>query len=226
MSARLITITLNPAIDQTVRLNRLEPGAVHRALGEQTEAGGKGLGVAAVLAALGRPVTASGWLGADNDAVFRTAFATHGIADAMVRLPGATRTNIKLAVAERGDSTDINLPGLSLPPDALQAAEQDLEAIDREVRRLGGETVPLRVRWASEEGDLRLQLLWDGHPVQEASSGERVAAWALLRAVVLDRAGLKRPWLLVDDAQDWSEGFGFLAGFARVVEFHTEVADG
>ncbi|RUP32844.1 MAG: 1-phosphofructokinase [Curvibacter sp.] len=128
MSARLITITLNPAIDQTVRLSRLEAGAVHRALGEQTEAGGKGLGVAAVLAALGRPVTASGWLGADNDTVFRTAFATHGITDAMVRLPGATRTNIKLAVAERGDSTDINLPGLSLSPDALRAAEQQLLA--------------------------------------------------------------------------------------------------
>ncbi|WP_234409534.1 1-phosphofructokinase family hexose kinase, partial [Ideonella sp. B508-1] len=123
---RLFTITLNPAIDQTVRLDRLLPGEVHRALGEQTEAGGKGIGVAAVLAALGRPVTASGWLGADNDAVFRAAFAERGISDGMLRLPGATRTNIKLAVAERGDSTDINLPGLALAPEALQAAEQAL----------------------------------------------------------------------------------------------------
>lgn len=110
--------------------------------------------------------------------------------------------------------------------DVLQAAEQDLDAIDRQLLHFGGESVPLRLQWESTEEGLRLQALWDGHPVQEASSGERVAAWALLRAVVLDRAGLKRPWLLVDDAQDWSEGFGFLAGFARVVEFHTEVSDG
>ena len=131
---RLFTITLNPAIDQTVRLDRLLPGEVHRALGEQTEAGGKGIGVAAVLAALGRPVTASGWLGADNDAVFRAAFAERGITDGMLRLPGATRTNIKLAVAERGDSTDINLPGLALAPEALQAAEQQLgERLDAAV---------------------------------------------------------------------------------------------
>jgi 1-phosphofructokinase len=52
----------------------------------------------------------------------------------MLRLPGATRTNIKLAVAERGDSTDINLPGLALAPEALQAAEQALgERLDAAV---------------------------------------------------------------------------------------------
>jgi 1-phosphofructokinase len=123
---RLITITLNPAIDHTIRLPRLQPGEVHRAEGDQLEAGGKGVGVAAVVAALGRPVSATGWLGEANDAVFVQAFDARHIDDAMVRLPGATRTNIKLAVAERGDSTDINLPGLALTPEALTAAEAAL----------------------------------------------------------------------------------------------------
>jgi 1-phosphofructokinase len=50
------------------------------------------------------------------------AFARRGIADAMVRVAGSTRTNIKLADAERGDSTDINLPGVALDPAALEAA--------------------------------------------------------------------------------------------------------
>ena len=124
--ARVFTITLNPAIDQTVRIPTLVPGAVHRALGQQTEAGGKGVGVAAVLAALGVPVTAAGWLGGDNDAVFVAAFAARGITDAMVRVAGSTRTNIKLADAERGDSTDINLPGLSLDTSALARATTGL----------------------------------------------------------------------------------------------------
>lgn len=119
---RIFTVTLNPAIDQTVRIPALVPGAVHRALGQQTEAGGKGIGVAAVLAALGVPVTASGWLGAANDEVFTAAFAAHGIVDAMVRLPGSTRTNIKLADTARGESTDINLPGLALAGPALDGA--------------------------------------------------------------------------------------------------------
>jgi 1-phosphofructokinase len=135
MTARVFTVTLNPAIDQTVRIPALVPGAVHRAIGQQVEAGGKGVGVAAVLAALGAPVTASGWLGADNDAVFAAAFAAGGIDDAMVRVPGATRTNIKLADAARCDSTDINLPGLALAPAALAEAESRLlEALRAQVR--------------------------------------------------------------------------------------------
>ena len=124
--ARIFTITLNPAIDHTVRVAALVPGEVHRADGDQREAGGKGVGVAAVAAALGVPVTATGWLGADNDAVFTTAFAARGIQDAMLRLPGSTRTNIKIADAARGDSTDINLPGLALAPDALAQAQAGL----------------------------------------------------------------------------------------------------
>lgn len=125
---RVFTITLNPAIDHTVRVAALIPGDVHRAQGQQVEAGGKGVGVAAVLAALDQPVTACGWLGADNDAVFREAFAARGIDDGMLRLPGSTRTNIKIADATRGDSTDINLPGLALSPDELDRAEADLLA--------------------------------------------------------------------------------------------------
>lgn len=126
--ARVFTLTLNPAIDQTVRLDHLVPGAVHRAHGQQSEAGGKGIGVAAVLAALGVSVTAAGWLGAENPALFEAAFAANGIRDGMLRLPGATRTNIKLADAQRGDSTDINLPGITLSDEARARAEADLLA--------------------------------------------------------------------------------------------------
>lgn len=129
MSSRIYTVTLNPAIDHTVSLDTLVPGAVHRARGQQIEAGGKGVGVASVLASLGVPVTASGWLGADNDALFTTAFAARGIDDAMVRVPGRTRTNIKLADAQRGDTTDINLPGVNLDAAAYKAAEQSLLAV-------------------------------------------------------------------------------------------------
>lgn len=133
--SRIFTVTLNPAIDQTVRIGHLVPGAVHRALGQQVEAGGKGVGVAAVAAALGVPVTATGWLGADNDAVFVAAFAARGITDGMHRLAGSTRTNIKLADAERGDSTDINLPGLPLDTATLNRATQALlAALEQQVQ--------------------------------------------------------------------------------------------
>ncbi len=120
--SKVVTVTLNPAIDLTVELDRLVPGEVHRARAQHVEAGGKGIGVAAVLAELGVPVAATGWLGYDNAAPFELAFTRRGIADHMLRLPGSTRTNVKLSVAERGDSTDINLPGLALEPAARDEA--------------------------------------------------------------------------------------------------------
>lgn len=120
---QVITLTPNPAIDHTVTLERLVPGAVHRARAEQFEAGGKGIGVAAVLAALGVRVAAGGWLGVENPQRFERSFAQAGIVDAMWRVPGRTRTNIKLADAERGETTDINLPGIAFDP-VLQAGAE------------------------------------------------------------------------------------------------------
>ena len=119
---QVLTITLNPAIDQTIPVQKLIPGEVHRATGHSSTPGGKGIGVSIILASLGVRTTATGWLGADNDSLFVQAFERNGIKDAMVRLPGSTRTNVKIVDNEAGESTDVNLPGDwcefggSLPP--------------------------------------------------------------------------------------------------------------
>ena len=47
---KLITVTLNPAVDATVTLDRLERGHVHRAKSIRHDAGGKGVNVASCLA--------------------------------------------------------------------------------------------------------------------------------------------------------------------------------
>ncbi|KQP49975.1 1-phosphofructokinase family hexose kinase [Pseudorhodoferax sp. Leaf274] len=125
-AVQVITLTPNPAIDHTVTVDRLDPGAVHRARAEQFEAGGKGIGVAAVLAALGVRVAAGGWLGAENPERFERSFAQAGILDAMCRVPGRTRTNIKLADATHGETTDINLPGIAFDPVLQAGAEAGL----------------------------------------------------------------------------------------------------
>ena len=179
---QVITITLNPAIDQTVRLDTLVPGLVHRALGQQIEAGGKGLGVAVVLAALNVPVAASGWLGADNDGLFKATFARCGIADHMLRLPGSTRTNIKLAVAQRGDSTDINLPGLQLDPTAQAGAEVQLITALQVLVRAGD--------WCELAGSLP--------PGVDASTWLHIAQAVQARGaeLVLDTGGAVLGWLL------------------------------
>ena len=122
----VVTLTLNPAIDQTVILDALEPGTVHRARAVRSHAGGKGVNVACCLADWGVPVTATGILGADNDAAFTQALAGKGIADRFVRIPGETRTNLKLLDRRTGETTDINLPGLAVTADSLDAARSTL----------------------------------------------------------------------------------------------------
>ena len=109
MTRPVLTVTLNPAIDQTIVLGTLQPGAVHRAQSARFDAGGKGVNVASCLADWGEQVVATGILGDANDGVFRSLFATKGVIDRFVRIPGNNRTNIKLVHA--GDTTDINLPG-------------------------------------------------------------------------------------------------------------------
>ena len=109
--ARVLTVTLNPALDLTVQLPSLRLGEVNRSESLQVHAAGKGLNVAQVLADLGHQLTVTGFLGEDNAQAFEQLFAARGFADEFVRVAGETRSNIKLAEGG-GQVTDINGPGL------------------------------------------------------------------------------------------------------------------
>ncbi len=128
MTAPVLTVTLNPALDETILLDHLRPGEVHRAHGVALHAGGKGVNVAACLADWGGGgVTATGVLGADNAAAFEALFAAKRITDGFLRAPGETRTNIKLS--HDGDTTDINLPGLRISAELAAAVADKVEAL-------------------------------------------------------------------------------------------------
>ena len=119
-------VALNPAIDQTVTLDRLVPGEVLRAGSTRLDPGGKAVNVASCLADWGLRVVITGLLGRDNAAGFEQLFAAKGIADRMIRVAGATRTNIKLIEAD-GRTTDVNLPGFA-------ATAQDVRAVAGQLR--------------------------------------------------------------------------------------------
>jgi len=126
--ARILTLTLNPALDLTVRLARLEPGEVNRSETLLTHAAGKGVNVAQVLADLGHQLTVGGFLGADNPQAFDALIARRGFADAFIRVPGETRSNIKIAEQD-GRVTDINAPGPQVSEQAQQALLNQLTLI-------------------------------------------------------------------------------------------------
>ncbi|MDT8907424.1 MULTISPECIES: 1-phosphofructokinase [Pseudomonas] len=126
--AKILTLTLNPALDLTVELARLEPGQVNRSDAMHSHAAGKGVNVAQVLADLGHTLTVSGFLGEDNAQAFETLFAQRGFTDAFIRVPGETRSNIKLAEQD-GRITDLNGPGPKVDDAAQQALLERLERI-------------------------------------------------------------------------------------------------
>jgi len=111
--ARVLTVTLNPALDLTVQLSSLRLGEVNRSESLQVHAAGKGLNVAQVLADLGHQLTVTGFLGESNPQAFEQLFAARGFTDEFVRVAGETRSNLKLAETD-GRVTDINGPGLAV----------------------------------------------------------------------------------------------------------------
>jgi 1-phosphofructokinase len=125
----ITTITLNPAIDQTVSIPNFQVGQVNRVAGTQSDPGGKGVNVASFLSDFGMPVSVTGFLGDENPTLFERLFAQKGIKDRFVRIPGSTRTGIKIIDEINRQTTDVNFPGLT-------PRQQDIEALFRVVDEL------------------------------------------------------------------------------------------
>lgn len=126
---KVATITLNPAIDLTVRADHFQPNSVNRAQEMQSNAGGKGINVASFLADYGLGISATGFLGADNVEIFERLFAAKHIDDSCIRIPGATRIGIKIVDEANQQTTDINLPGLTPSPEALERLRETIAAL-------------------------------------------------------------------------------------------------
>jgi len=129
----VVTLTLNPAIDQSVAVPGFAAGTVNRVLWEQSDPGGKGVNVASFLADLGHAatgtVTVTGLLGRDNASEFEQLFKSKGIADEFVRIPGKTRVNVKIIDETTQAITDLNFPGCA-------ASEADLTKLERRIDSL------------------------------------------------------------------------------------------
>lgn len=128
-STGIATLTLNPAIDQSVAIPDFAAGSVNRVAWEQSDPGGKGVNVASFLADLGFRVAVSGLLGRDNAGVFEQLFASKGMTDAFVRVPGKTRVNVKIIDETSQGITDINFPGPAATPDHLAELARTIEAL-------------------------------------------------------------------------------------------------
>ena len=194
--ARILTLTLNPALDLTVRLAHLEPGAVNRSETLITHAAGKGVNVAQVLADLGHQVSVGGFLGEANPEAFDALIARRGFEDAFIRVPGETRSNIKIA-EQGGRVTDINAPG-------PQVREEAQEALLKRIASIGPQFDAVVVAGSLPRGvspqwfQKMLKQLKDlGLKVALDTSGEAL------------RAGLQAgPWLVKPNTEELADALG------------------
>jgi len=194
--ARVLTVTLNPALDLTVQLPALRLGEVNRSDNLQAHAAGKGLNVAQVLADLGHQLTVTGFLGEANAQPFEQLFAARGFTDEFVRVAGETRSNIKLAEAD-GRITDINGPGLE-----VGAAQRD-ELLARLERLVPGHELVV-VAGSLPRG---VELPWFVELLQRlARLGARVALDTSGAAL---REGLAlSPWLIKPNEEELAQARG------------------
>lgn len=126
-TTRILTITPNPAIDQTLEIAGFAAGKVNRVLTSRMDAGGKGINVASILGDLNVPTVVTGFLGEQNAGLFEKHFAAKGLEDRFVRVPGSTRIGIKVVNTEDRETTDINFPGLNL---GEESQEQLMRTVD------------------------------------------------------------------------------------------------
>lgn len=127
--SRIITITLNPAVDQTLYFTQFVVGQVNRVGRERLDPAGKGINVAKVLKSLGQDVAVSGFLGRENATIFERYFQAQEINNHFIKVDGATRVNTKIVDETSGLVSELNFPGIHYGTSNLQ----ELEAVIKQL---------------------------------------------------------------------------------------------
>jgi 1-phosphofructokinase len=127
----ITTVTLNPTLDKTLSVPKLQPGAVHRARIVREDLGGKGINVSRALQALGIPSRMTGFMGGGTGRTMTNGLRAAGFDVYFVDVEGETRRNITLLDEASGQYTKINEPGPSV-------ATQNLADLQDQIDQLAG----------------------------------------------------------------------------------------
>ncbi|MDO5417599.1 MAG: 1-phosphofructokinase [Lachnospiraceae bacterium] len=123
----IITVTMNPAIDKTVDIERLERGGLNRIQNVEMDAGGKGINVSKTIKALGGESLAVGFLGGKAGEAIESVLKDWGIPADFIQVGGETRTNLKV-VEKMGEVTELNEPGPAVSEAQVEELLSKLES--------------------------------------------------------------------------------------------------
>jgi 6-phosphofructokinase 2 len=141
----IYTITLNPALDRTLWIQKVRDDVSNRILEEKSFAGGKSVDVSKVLKNLGVDNIALGFVGGFAGRELEGRLLNEGIETDFVRVSGETRTNIIIHETSTGKQLAFNARGPEIKPDELMQFIEQLERLPcGEVVAIGG-SIPLGV---------------------------------------------------------------------------------
>ncbi len=127
----IATVTLNPAVDKTIKASRLIMGTVNRTDSVTNLAGGKGVNVAKVLRQYDYEVKTLGFVGGYTGDMIADTVHRLGAIEAFTYIRGETRTSINV-ITEDGFVTELLEPGPKILPSELRRFLNSYEAeIDR-----------------------------------------------------------------------------------------------
>lgn len=127
----IITVTMNPAIDKTVEIERLQAGGLNRIKRVEYDAGGKGINVSKTIQELGGESIATGFLGGNAGKTIEAVLDKKGIAHDFVWVEGETRTNTKV-FEKSGAVTELNEPGPLITQQQINQLIEKLEGYAKE----------------------------------------------------------------------------------------------
>jgi 6-phosphofructokinase 2 len=139
----IYTITLNPALDRTLLIEKIKPDDSNRIEREDRYAGGKGIDVSRVLITLGIDNKAMGFIGGFSGEELEGRLLNDGISSDFVRISGETRTNIILNDLSTGGQSVFSARGPEVQPFELMQLIHKLEKINNcEVMIISGSLPP------------------------------------------------------------------------------------
>jgi len=139
----IYTITLNPALDRTLWIQKARDDVSNRILEEKSFAGGKSIDVSKVLKNLGVDNIALGFVGGFAGRELEGRLLNEGIQSDFVRVSGETRTNIIIHETETGKQLAFNARGPEIRPSELMQFVEQLEKMPcPELVAIGGSLPP------------------------------------------------------------------------------------
>jgi 1-phosphofructokinase len=119
----ILTVTLDPAADQTIFVPNLAVGRVNLGQETQLDPAGKGVNVSRMVHRLGWPTVAFGFLGGEIGALIRRALDDEGVQHHFVPIAGQTRLSVTIVGESHNTATSVRVSGPEIPPE--KAAELD-----------------------------------------------------------------------------------------------------